>query len=166
MPKTFNIENNFNLNATVTGSVACDVKTQREFYRSNINKILNICSEGLKEFKLDNKKIKFHFRNIRGKVSGQYIDQYKKVEVCLKDLNFKRIANTIVHELAHADQYNSGRLKTKGVKSIFDKKEFNNKTKTHEEYLNLPWEIDARQKADEITPKILEKLSPKKSKKK
>ena len=44
MPKTFNIENNFNLNPTVTGSVACDVKTQREFYRSNINKILNICS--------------------------------------------------------------------------------------------------------------------------
>ena len=165
MPKTLNIENELII-ATVTGSVACDVKTQREWYRKNINNIISICDEGLKYFKLENEKIKFHFRNIRGKTRGQYFNLNKKVEICLKSLNLNDVAKTIIHELVHVDQYKTGRLKTKGVKSVFNKKEFNNKTKTHEEYLNLPWEIEARTKADEITPKILDKLFPKKSKKK
>ncbi len=64
--------------------------------------------------------------------------------------------NTLLHELVHVEQFYTNRLKDIGLSTHFcwkgDIMKFQGLS--HEEYINLPWEIEANNRAEILTPLI------------
>ena len=104
--------------------------------------------------------IKFEF-NIGMLLSGimACLDQKKNVPIEIRIFNSiddseDRIISNLAHEYVHAKQFWEGRLKIEEdpedknhAFSLWNKKEIieMHKSRPHEEYLNWPWEVEARQ---------------------
>lgn len=154
MPKTFNLAEN----VTITGSVYCDVKEIRENFRSMQIELIEASKLIVKKLNIKT-DIKLHFRNIRREL-GLYYDEKKTVEIDCKMHNMKSMINTLVHEYQHAKQYETKILqhvKSNKKLRLWNGEEIESKDhkKEFEAYQNLPWEIEARKVADELTDEIL-----------
>jgi hypothetical protein len=100
-------------------------------------------------FDFDN-DVEFHVRPVRGNTHGWYRSRSKRIEIDPR-YGTKKVLDTIAHELVHAEQYKQGRLAwdSKKLVSLWNG-EFHKRGNTHKQYLNLPWEIEARQRAAEF----------------
>lgn len=144
-----------------TGSVACDVKEIREFYRANIDDLIKAFDECKKIFKVDD--VKLFVRNIR-KASrvGYYQHSSKEVAIDIRRYNLKEIVSTIIHEMTHAQQHATKKLIQKSNKTVmFDGKNYNDidASKDFEGYQNLPWEIEARKMQEKYIDKVMKAIS-------
>lgn len=98
---------------------------------------------------------------------------FRSVDIPIGDANFEHddgmfiieisrhstgeeLIRSIAHELIHVEQFHSGRLKIRGLTEIFDGIE----TSTLQtRYHNLPSEIDAYQREEELYKKCLDMMS-------
>ena len=156
MPKTIQVRDD----VFATGSVACDFKELREFYRENLETLTKAFDECKKIFEIDN--VSLLFNNIRKKASvGQYKLDEKQICIDLRSYDLTQIVGTLIHEMCHAKQHADKRLtesKVKGVAYKFDGKDFG-KAKNHEEYLAQPWEIEAREATDKYLARVMKKIT-------
>lgn len=81
-------------------------------------------------------------RNLR----GRYIDSRRLVEISAS-LKGDQLLTTLAHELVHAEQYNTGKLKNewsnRGWVHQWEGDMNYNKGSTYKAYRNQPWEIEA-----------------------
>lgn len=153
MPKTIEVRNDI----FVTGSVACDEKILREYYRENVENLIKVFDECKKIFKLENTKMLIN--NIRKKSTrGQFVHGKDEIRIDLRSYDFDEIIKTIIHEMTHAKQAFDKKLKVKNSKMIWNDEEFKN-PKDHDEYLNLPWEIEARKNSEKYFEKVKKAIS-------
>ncbi len=96
--------------------------------------------------------VEIKIRPIRGStITGQAILGKNKVDL---DPRFtpREQCKTIIHELIHHEQVKQGRLevgpqwKWNGV--------LHTESDSYEKYLDLPWEVEARARAEEIFPRV------------
>lgn len=157
MPKTI-VLNDY---TTVTGSVFCDVKEIRENFKSQSEQLIKAFDLAKERLGVKS-NVKLHFRNIRQKKGqtclGSFYNATKTVEIDCKNFDLKSKVNAIVHELAHAAQYESKRLSHKGKTYKFEGETFA-EPKGHDEYVNLPWEVEARAIAKKHTNAIMKAIA-------
>ena len=153
MPKTIEVRND----VFVTGSVACDFKELREFYRANVDKFI-IAFDEIKKILKVNDDVKLLFNNIRkNSVQGMFTHNTKTIKIDLRCYDVTQIVSTIIHEMTHAQQVQDKKL-------VIDAKsqKWNGKSielaKSHEDYLNLPWEIEARKNEEKYINRVLTKI--------
>lgn len=110
-----------------------------------------------KEFNF-NPTVEIHIRPIRGNTKGRaWSDTGNRpakktnvIEIDPRIKKFEDIIETIAHELTHSEQYYEKRLIPAGkVHSIWNNVEYRRGT-THQQYLNRPWEIEARERASKF----------------
>jgi len=154
MPKFIEVRND----VFATGSVACDFKETREFYRANIDDMIKAFDECKKIFKIDN--VKLFVRNLR-KAQGHYNNAKKEIAVDVRVYDLKSIVSTIIHEMTHAQQYATKKMSQKGAKVVFEKVEYNrvNPSKNFEDYQNQPWEIEARQMEAKYIDRVMKAIA-------
>jgi len=154
MPKFIEVRND----VFATGSVACDFKDLREFYRENIEDMIKAFDECKKIFKIDN--VKMFVRNLRT-AKGHYQHSSKEIAVDIRDRDLKAVVSTIIHEMTHAQQYATKKLSNKGANYVFESKEFKpvNSRKDYEAYLNQPWEIEARNNESKYIDKVMNAIA-------
>ncbi len=165
MPKTFEIRND----VFVTGSVASDEKELREYFRANIDKLMIAFDECKKLLNVKNYSMLIN--NIRKKNTlGVCISAKNTISIDIRRYNLKDIVSTIIHEMTHAQQFETKKLSHKNAKiSVFENKEYKvvDNNKDHDAYLNLPWEIEARANQEKYIDQVWNVVSStKKSKKK
>ena len=150
MPNTTTIRKD----VKITGSVYNDFKDIREYYRKHEETIIKAFDECKKIFKVEN--VNLLIRNIRKRSTvGTYGNSSKTISIDIRRFKLKSIVSTIIHEMTHAKQYLDKRLKFVDGKQLFENKIYPNPNKvSHETYLNLPWEIEAR----EMEKKYIEKV--------
>jgi len=155
MPKTIQVRDD----VFATGSVACDFKELREFYRDNVEALTACFDECKKIFEIDD--VSLLFNNIRKTATvGMYKLNEKQICLDLRSYDLTAIVGTIIHEMCHAKQHAEGRLtfgEGKGVAYKFDGEDFA-KPKNHDEYLALPWEIEARAATDKYLKRVMKKI--------
>jgi len=109
-------------------------------------------------FDFDN-DVEFHVRPVRGGAHGWYRSKQKRIEI---DPRYgpKKILDTIAHELVHAEQYKQGRLAwdSKKLVSLWNGK-FHKRGTTHQQYLDLPWEVEARERSAEFVKAMRKKYN-------
>ena len=157
----------------VTGSVNRDHEKLREFYHKNVDTFIKAYDVTKKILKLKSDKLNFFIRNIRGNTIGFYADGRKEISIDIRSKNIKSIVSTIIHECQHALQYETGMLrldaKKKGLYYIWKQ----NKgldvaietsirkykpSQNKEKYMNLPWEIDARNAEKKYIDQVMKQL--------
>ena len=141
MPNTTTIRKD----VKITGSVYNDFKDIREYYRKHEETIIKAFDECKKIFKVDD--VNLLIRNIRKRSTvGTYGNSSKTICIDIRRFKLKSIVSTIIHEMTHAKQYLDKRLKFVDGKQLFENKIYPNPNKvSHERYLKLPWEIEARE---------------------
>lgn len=157
----------------VTGSVNRDHEKLREFYHKNVDTFIKAYDVTKKILKLKSDKLNFFIRNIRGNTIGFYADGRKEISIDIRSKNIKSIVSTIIHECQHALQYETGMLrldaKKKGLYYIWKQ----NKgldvaietsirkykpSQNKEKYMNLPWEIDARNAEKKYIDQVMKEV--------
>jgi len=77
---------------------------------------------------------------------------------------YKRFINSMIHELVHAQQHHLGQLAIEtyrgGYSFFWNNKDFGKLPHSHAKYLALPWEVEARKVALELTKEVLAFLNP------
>jgi|TARA_B110000858_G_scaffold178981_1_gene215273 hypothetical protein len=170
----------------VTGSVNRDHEKLREFYHKNVDTFIKAYDVTKKMLKLKS-ELKFFIRNIRGNTIGFYANGRKEVAIDIRSRNIKSIVSTIIHECQHAFQYETGMLKLdankKGLYFIWkewketkhEKDENGNvvvsesqkvetsirkykPSQNREKYMNLPWEIDARNAEKKYIDRVMKEV--------
>lgn len=97
-----------------------------------------------------NHDVTIHIRPIRGTVTGRAFEHTNLIEIDPRGKKFESIISTIAHELTHSEQYKEKRLVPKDSSySIWNNSEYRRGT-THQQYLNRPWEIEARERASKF----------------
>ena len=154
MPKYIEVRND----VFVTGSVACDQKVIREFYRANVDTFVKAFDEAKKILKLSKDDVNMFFRNIR-KVgtTGHFNLDKNEIAIDVRSYDVKSIVKTIIHELTHVKQVRDGKLKGANKGFVWNNEEFG-EAKSHEEYLEFPWEIEARANADKYIDEVMKKI--------
>ena len=102
--------------------------------------------------------IKFVLRHIKADdIIGRCLanKRYICVEIDYRyGLDLSKLAKTLAHELVHAEQYMTRRLKWSDRKLcwLWENKHHTNMGSTHNTYMNQPWEIEAyaRQRQDSL----------------
>ena len=140
-----------------TGSVACDFKQTREFYRANIEDMIKAFDECKKIFKVDN--VKMFVRNLR-KHQGTYANAKKEIAIDIRKYDLRQIVSTIIHEMTHAQQFESKKMAYKNGKVVFAKKEYAQvkASKDFEAYQNQPWEIEAREMEAKYIDRVMKAI--------
>ncbi len=157
----------------VTGSVNRDHEKLREFYHKNVDTFIKAYDVTKKIIGLKSDKLNFFIRNIRGNTIGFYADGRKEVAIDIRSKNIKSIVSTIIHECQHALQYETGILKLdpkkKGLYFIWKQ----NKglgvaietsirkykpSQNHKKYMDLPWEIDARNAEKKYIDRVMKEV--------
>lgn len=95
-------------------------------------------------------------RQKKGTTTGGLSCGQLSIEVECRINDVFRIADIIAHEMTHAEQKKQGRL---GWQYQHDLQKSTHvwegasidQARTHDEYLNLPWEVEARRRASEFT---------------
>ncbi len=98
---------------------------------------------------------------------GEYIGFFNEINISTStsypfyDLRKPvRIIETFLHELTHAEQYYQHRLwGFIGYKTTWHGRLYDCHDISHEEYLNLPWEIEARDKAEKLLPVVMKRIN-------
>lgn len=155
MPKTITIREDI----FSTGSVACDFKEIREFYRTNLDTFIKAYDEIKKILKVKNSKM--IFRNLR-KAHGKYIHAQNEIAIDIRCFDVKSIVSTIIHEMTHAQQYETKKMVCVNNKDVvFAKKEYKriDSNKNIEGYRNQPWEIEARKNEEKYIEKVMKAIS-------
>ena len=108
--------------------------------------------------------------NIRKKNTlGVCISAKNTISIDIRRYNLKGIVSTIIHEMTHAQQFETKKLTHKNAKiSVFENKEYKvvDNNKDHDAYLNLPWEIEARANEEKYINQVMKVVSSQKTKKK
>jgi len=96
-------------------------------------------------------------------ITGDYTRATCRVRIDPRQSRGKFI-DTLIHELVHADQYNNGHLnqfldKDGMHKFTWKKAKPTTLPYSHQKYLDLPWEIDARRRAKSIMKLIAADLN-------
>ena len=80
-----------------------------------------------------------------------------EVRIDIRSFNISAIVGTIIHEMCHAQQYQDGRLVVEAKDHKWNG-EVIASAKNHDEYLNLPWEIEARKMSEKHLNRVLNKI--------
>lgn len=104
------------------------------------------------------------FRPLPPKLNGKYVSSTKQAIISAR-LTPRSIMKTLFHELVHAEQYHTGKLKRelcmkrRQYVSLWDGKEFNfvNFRKNYDKYRSLPWEVEAFGRETELLVEFLGK---------
>jgi hypothetical protein len=122
-----------------------------------INHHVNICKENNEvDFTSD---ITVHLRPIKGNTFGRAHGLKNMIEIDPR-YNDLRVVETLIHELVHIEQFLQGRLsqhfdpQCNQWLCIWNGNRYTNPT-SYKAYLNLPWEIEARNRADAYLQKYL-----------
>ena len=92
-------------------------------------------------------KIKFRLGSSKT-LFGSYGSSSRIVFVSI-NMSLKKFVETICHELTHAEQFHSGKLQLK-KNDFFWMGNKGSKGTTYSSYFNSPWEVEARNKAEEV----------------
>jgi len=87
-------------------------------------------------------------KNLRGRAFGNKLQKLYIIEVDPRE-SIKDVIKTFFHELGHIKQFLSGSLVYDQDIWYWKKKDFTN-TQSHLNYLDLPWEVEARVFADKF----------------
>lgn len=105
-------------------------------------------------------RIVYYFKNLKTKnTHGKCIRETPKLikilinPKAIKDLH--QMAETIGHELVHAEQYMTGKLAIDGYYHRWNGQKVVNRGSTYEAYRNLPWEKEAFARQSKHAEKIL-----------
>ena len=109
-------------------------------------------------------KFRVHFVPLRRLLNGRYFSMTRTVVVNIK-LTPKSMMQTFMHELVHAEQYKTGRLKRElcvrkrkyvsywnGIET--DSADFR---KNYDKYRGLPWEMEAFGREEQLLKEFLQK---------
>ena len=88
-------------------------------------------------------------KNLRGRAYGNKLQKLYIIEVDPR-ASIDDVIKTFFHELGHIKQFLSGSLVYDQDIWYWKKKDFTN-TQSHLNYLDLPWEVEARAFADKTT---------------
>lgn len=117
---------------------------------AKIEALIRHYSEAFKKEFNYNPAVEIHIRPIKGNVTGRAFEKSNLIEIDPRRKKFEDIISTIAHELTHSEQYYEKRLIPAGATfSIWNNAEYRRGT-THQQYLNRPWEIEARERASKF----------------
>lgn len=120
--------------------------------------ITRICELVYKEIDLP-KEIQIEFKNLDESTYGETSlnPRYKNRLSLNKNLSLDELVKPLIHELIHIHQIHIGKLSKRRYNFyIWENKTYNlNNTLTYQDYCNLPWELDVKEKEDIIHKKIL-----------
>jgi hypothetical protein len=147
------------------GSVFTTVQTwynkkyqkQAREYIELANKLLPHIREHL-EFEAETQIVIKYIKSKR--TTGVYYRKRKQAAVDPR-ISKKAFINVLVHELVHAQQYHKGQLDAefnyakRAFEYIWNGENYGKIPLSHEKYLALPWEVEARTIADMLTNKLL-----------
>lgn len=88
-------------------------------------------------------------KNTRARISRYRLTNRYVIEVDYRITSKRAFVESVCHELVHAEQYNMGRLEYVVVAGQMVARWNGNahrNARTHQEYLDLPWEVEARQR--------------------
>lgn len=145
----------------VRGNVKNDNKKLREFYNNNEVKLIAAFDECKKIFNLeDYNNLHMLIRNIRGNTVGRYHNTRRRVSIDLRRFNLREIVKTIIHECTHAQQYKLKKLaKDTNTSACWNDKKYRcGNGISHQQYLDLPWEIEAREMADKYVDQVMKAI--------
>ena len=98
--------------------------------------------------------LRFHIRPLGGKYNGVYINYFDRVELDPRRKNLGVVLSTIMHELVHAEQFHTGRLKLTAGTYHWNDEAVKKLGNSYEEYKNRPWQTEAFTRQDELAKKI------------
>jgi len=134
----------------------------------NTRNIVNMIVQTLPAFKklLRLSDVKFRITKFKSRtLNGRYIRGSKIIELSPK-LKFEQALVVLAHELVHAEQYNTGRLRqewtSQGWTMFWNNNQSFVKGSTYLAYRNLPWEKEAFGREKELAEKVLEMTYEKK----
>lgn len=105
-----------------------------------------------KAFDFD-RDVEIRIRPIRGNTYGLAYDKENRIEIEPRS-NPRDVLEIVAHELVHMEQYKQKRLRSDYTGRFYWNKKAFKPSKTHEEYLNEPWEIEARARAEKYINKV------------
>lgn len=105
-----------------------------------------------------------NFKPLSRLLNGRYSSLFKEASINAK-LSPRSIMQTLFHELVHAEQYHTGKLKRelcmkrRQYVSLWDGQEFDfvNFRKNYDKYRSLPWEVEAFGRETELLVEFLGK---------
>ena len=163
MPKYEKIQTSENrTDLFVTGSVSKDFKKLREFYTKHVNTFIKAFDASKKILKIETDQ-NLWIRNLRS-AQGTYRRLGKQVNIDLRNYNVREICSTIIHELTHAKQYESGNLKVDPKNKNFriwkktESHRFYRASQNHKKYMDQPWEVEARANEKKYINQVMEAI--------
>ena len=107
--------------------------------------------------------VKFRICTFKGeKTQGLYVSDTKTVCI-LPRADLEEFAQTLSHELIHAEQFKTGKLEHIKVPRVGYrlawKGNIGSKGTTYKSYRSQPWEVEAFGRSKEVTDKVYELLS-------
>jgi hypothetical protein len=144
----------------VRGNVKNDDAYLRNYYNQNEATLIKAFDECKKIFDCEDvKHLHLLIRNIRGNVVGNYNNTHKCISIDLRRYNLKSIVSTIIHEMTHCQQYKLGKLsKDTSTTSNWNDKKIKCKNISHQQYLDLPWEIEAREMQKKYIDQVMKAI--------
>ena len=133
---------------TVATSIKYGTYKHLQFRANRLARFVKSWEEEIKKHVDFDADVEIKIRHIRGEdVTGQALLDVNKVELDPR-YTLKKQCNTIIHELIHNEQVKQARLE------VGSKWKWNGvlcpTPDSYREYLNLPWEIEARIRTQEI----------------
>jgi len=145
----------------VRGNVKNDDAYLRNYYNEHEATLIKAFDECKKIFDCEDvKHLHLLIRNIRGNVVGNYNATRKRISIDLRRYNLKSIVSTIIHEMTHCQQYKLGKLSkdTNTSANWNDTKYRCGNGLSHVQYLDLPWEIEAREMQKKYIDQVMKAI--------
>ena len=137
---------------TVATSIKYGTYKHLQFRANRLARFVESWEEEIKKHVDFDANIEIKIRPIKGDDTlGQAQLGVNKVELDPR-YTLKQQCKTVIHELIHNEQVKHSRLEV-GPEWKWNGR-FCIKPSSHEEYLNLPWEVEARIRTKEIYPKV------------
>ena len=109
--------------------------------------------------------VAFRVAPIKGTFMGKYYSYEKLVEIS-PELALNQVLRVVAHELVHAEQYHTGKLKPELDKSkgrwvdIWEGEVHTGRGTTYKAYRALPWEVEAYDREQGLAKKVAEIIQP------
>lgn len=140
-------------------------KTIQQNLAINVNIIKRALPEFAKILKIP-RDLQFRVCSIKGRTLGRYINPERLIEIDGR-LPWNKFLEILAHELVHAEQYHTGKLKVEYLRGcgyiLFWNGRAGKKGTTYNSYRNQPWEVEAYDRqavlAEQVCS-ILEKKYP------
>lgn len=142
--------------------------SKNSLHRNRALNILTIINRSEEEFrKLLNYSpdVKYRVAPIKGRINGRYKHVPKIVEID-SNLNWDKALEVLAHELVHAEQYHTGKLRQiwdnrKGWTHYWNGDFNGNRGSTYNAYRNQPWELEAWGRQAELAETVCQALEKK-----